>query len=1045
MASTNNYHMSFEAATIETAIVNNNKVHIQIHNTTTQALVDTGASISVISLTALNKAVKHPKIQSSKLISVSGVCATIHRVCGQITLPINIDGYTFSHTFQILDIVNTGVILGADFLRENNAIIDLQNHQLIFNDIKHVTALYLDEREQVVGLVKTITANNIPPNSEFNIQIKVTRTSENSLVLLEPSSFLAEHQLIGGRCLTRIKDGSTYYRILNPTNSTINIKKNKLIAKAYPVDENCIYTLDTNDKISTSSLHANTNSCNKPIDQDLDIHIDKENLTHNEQLQLAELLTRNRDVFAKDASELGKTHIHYHRIDTVTDKPVRSKPYKQTPAARQETDKQIEHMLQHDIIEESTSNYHSPVVLVKKKNGSFRFAVDFRKLNAATESMSFPIPRVDEVFDTIAESKAQIFSVLDLASGFWQVPLDEETKHKTAFITHKGLYQFKRMPFGLMNAPMTYQMLMTKVLKDLNWRIALIYIDDVLVYSKSVAEHFGHLELVFQKLREANLTLQPSKCHFAATTVKYLGHVISNKGIKVDSDKTAAVATYPVPKSIKHVRSFLGMCNYYRKFIKNYSKIAAPLSRLLCKDSKFRWTDECTTAFNTLKAALTSAPILAYPDFSRPFVLSTDASEEAIGYILGQVDPNTNLEHVIAYGGRSLHAAEKRWHINEKEGLALIDAIKTFKPYLSNAKFTVYTDNITVRWLNNNKDASGRLGRWSLFLQSYNFDIVHRAGSKNNADALSRRPYSECTTQEDPKTNSPRPPISTIEIPAHHDKIAVTFEYDGERNSPATINLMETSINAIQHPHTDVQDNPLLSHLQMNDSDFIEIVRFITAGELPDNHKHANTVYIQSQHYHISNGLLYHLHQDRGKGLPPERSLIRQLAVPKSLRKDVLDAYHDCIAGGGHQGFDRTLASIKAKYYWPRMYTDIEEYIRTCETCQQSKRPIHNRPAPLTPIPTEELFSRWHMDILELPCTSEGYRYLLLVVDSFSRYPEAFPLKSQEAPEVARVLFNEIFSRWGAPRTLISDRGQNFMSKLVQALCELFDCSQTLY
>ena len=1028
--------ISFEAATIETAITNNNKINVTVNNSQIQALVDTGATVSVISRSLLQKLATQPNISCSKLASVKGVCSTIHQVSGETTLTISIKGHEFTYRFFILDQVQFPLILGADFLTENKATVDMNKGQVLFHNTVTVAPFCLDERECIVGFAKTQFVNDIPAHSEFNIRLQVSKTKNNTLVLLEPTSILTSLKLVGGRCLTRVRDGIVILRILNPTNHKVHINARKVLAKAYQVDETCIFSLDHTQDQQIGNTQSDTQLNTTDSATSLDLKLDNENLTHDQQKVLHTLLNEHRDIFAKDASELGKTNMHFHRIDTTTDKPVKSRPYSQTPAARKETDVQIEHMLKHDIIEESTSQYHSPVVLVKKKNGSYRFAVDYRKLNSVTEGMSFPIPRIKEALDTIADSKAAIFSVLDLASGFWQVPLDPDTKHKTAFITHRGLYHFKRMPFGLMNAPMTYQMLMTKVLKELNWKIALIYIDDILVFSKSFEDHVQHLRLVFQKLREANLTLQPTKCYFASSRVKYLGHVISKHGIQVDPDNTAAVETFPTPRNVKQVRSFLGMCNYYRKFIKDYSKIAAPLSALLRKSTKFHWNSECGKSFNTLKTALLNAPILAFPDFSKQFVLSTDASDTAIGYILGQINPDNGLEHVVSYGGRSLTACERKWHINEKEGLALVEAIKTFKSYLSTNKFIVYTDNLTVRWLNNNKDPTGKLGRWSLYLQSFNFEIVHRAGSKNNADALSRRDYTD-DRNADSRAQTESPTVSVLDDTAS-SYISVTFEYNSDRQTTPLVNVIE-SVVAAGDREVDISDNPILQRLQEEDADFREIIHFKKTGDLPDNEKTANAIYIQAQHYHISNGLLYHLHQDRGKGLPPDRSLIHQLAVPKSHRLDILEAYHDCIAGGGHQGFDRTLASIRSKYYWPRMYTDIEEYIRTCETCQKSKRPIHNKRVPLTPIPTEELFSRWHMDILELPCTADNYRYVLLVVDSFSRYPEAFPLKSQEATEVARVLFHEVFSRWGAPRTLISDRGQNFMSKLVQALSELFD------
>lgn len=273
------------------------------------------------------------------------------------------------------------------------------------------------------------------------------------------------------------------------------------------------------------------------------------------------------------------------------------------------------------------------MVLVKKPNNEYRFAIDYRKLNAVTQLQTFPAKRLDDVFDAVGQTKAEIFSTLDLASGYWQIALDEETNHKTAFITHDNLYQFKRIPFGLVNAPATFQMVMNMILKGLTWKHCLVYIDDIIVWSDNFDNHLKHLDLVFQRLRKANLTLKPLKCSFAKAEVTYLGHIISKDGIKVNPSKIEAVKSFPIPQNQHDVRSFLGLANYYRKFVKGYSKLALPLNRLLTKNTPFKWTTECQDAFKLLKEKLTNTPLLAYPDFRRQFILSCDASGMAIGYI----------------------------------------------------------------------------------------------------------------------------------------------------------------------------------------------------------------------------------------------------------------------------------------------------------------------------------------------------------------------------------------------------------------------------
>ena len=342
-----------------------------------------------------------------------------------------------------------------------------------------------------------------------------------------------------------------------------------------------------------------------------------------------------RTVPNREEEEIGKTSLYKHKIETVQGaKPVRKQFYRTSPEASKEIRKHVDEMLQNDIIQPSNSKWHSPVVLVKKKNGQTRFACDYRALNKITVPMSFPLPHIETVFDSIGDAKAQIFTNLDFKSAFWQVEMSQGSRHKAAFITQEGVYEWKRMPFGLMNAPISFQTLMSGVLRELSFKSVLVYIDDVLIYSRDFDSHLKDLSLVFQRLRQAGLTLEPSKCHFAVKQLKFLGHVISKNGVEVDPEKTRIVSEFPVPRKQKHVRSFLGMANYYRRFIQNFSKIASPLYALLKKDIPFKWTESCQNSFDKLKNALLSAPILSYPDPVKKFVLTCDASDNAIGYYL---------------------------------------------------------------------------------------------------------------------------------------------------------------------------------------------------------------------------------------------------------------------------------------------------------------------------------------------------------------------------------------------------------------------------
>ena len=395
-------------------------------------------------------------------------------------------------------------------------------------------------------------------------------------------------------------------------------------------------------------------------------------------------------------------------------------------------------MLEQGVVQPSFSPWSSPIVMVKKKDGSWRFCIDYRKLNEATHRDAYPLLRVDATLDSLAGSI--FFTTLDLASGYWQVELEPRDKEKTAFSTSKGHFEFNIMPFGLTNAPATFQRLMECTLAGLVGDQCLIYLDDVIIFSSTFNDHLRRLASVFDRLRAAGLKLKASKCHFIQEQVTYLGHIISSEGIKPDNAKLTAVTTYPTPQNTKEVKQFMGISNYYRRFIPAYAHIAEPLHRLLRKSSKtFQWTEQCEASFNTLKSKLTTPPILAFPRFTDPFIVSTDASNRAIGGVLSQIQDGH--ERVIAYWSRQLTKAQRNYSTIEREALAIVGAVKEFYPYLYGFHFQLLTDHNPLTSLKTLKDTGGRITRWLLFLQQFDFTVAYKKGTSNsNADALSRRP-----------------------------------------------------------------------------------------------------------------------------------------------------------------------------------------------------------------------------------------------------------------------------------------------------------------
>ncbi|UYV68139.1 hypothetical protein LAZ67_5003162, partial [Cordylochernes scorpioides] len=423
-----------------------------------------------------------------------------------------------------------------------------------------------------------------------------------------------------------------------------------------------------------------------------------------------------------------------------------SLPAEGEPKERDIIKDQIDEMLKEGIIRPSSSPWSFPVILVKKRDGKFRFCVDYRKLNEVTVKDVYPIPRIDDVMDILQGSK--YFSAIDLRSGYWQVEIEEKDKEKTAFTTTHGLYEFNVMPFGLCNAPATFERNMDNVLGNLRWQICLCYLDDVIIYSSDFPTHLKRLEAVLKCFSESNLKLNDRKCRFAFEELEILGHITNQQGIKPAEYNIKAVRDFPQPKKVKEVQSFLGMCSYYRKFIKDFSLIADPLTGLIRKNAQFTWTEKQEEAFQNLKKALINPPILGHFDPNAATYKHTDASNIGLGATLVQII--CGEEKVISYLSRTLSKAEQNYSTTEKECLAVVWAISKLRPYLYGRHFKIITDHHALCWLKNLKDPTGRLARWALKIQEYDFDIIHKSGKKHmDADGLSRGPLPETDWVED--------------------------------------------------------------------------------------------------------------------------------------------------------------------------------------------------------------------------------------------------------------------------------------------------------
>ena len=614
-------------------------------------------------------------------------------------------------------------------------------------------------------------------------------------------------------------------------------------------------------------------------------------LSESNSRKIFDTLASFPDVFNEG---LGHTSVLSHHINTGNSTPIRQYPRRLPFHYTGEVEKQVKDMLQQGVVQPSTSPWASPVVLVKKKDGSYRFCVDYRKLNLVTEQDAHPLPRVDDLLDSLNGNC--LFSTLDLRSGYWQVSMSPEDKQKTAFITPHGLYEFLRIPYGLCTAPVTFARALGIILSGLSYDICLCYFDDVIIFSKTIDEHCQCLMRVLQRFRDHGLRVKASKCSFGADNVIYLGHSISSNGVHTDPAKIKAVQELTCPTNLEQLRSFLGLAGYYRKFIPNFASVASPLTELTKKDVAFLWSPLHQASFLQLKDYLCSAPVLAYPQLDKPFIVQTDASTVGLGAILTRLD-DSGKERVVSYASRTLTAREQNYTAMEKEALAVVFATKHFRVYLLGNQFQLVTDNSALKWLHS-VEAKGRLARWVMDLQEYNFTIKHRAGSANqNADALSRLHHTVC----DKKTSGSD--FREVNVPSLNCLVGLVPD----------INLRDAQ-------NTDPDISILL---QLKKDKFPKPPLFVWK----DN-RTLRSFWNCWDELYISDGLLVRNYTTK-QGFSRQR-----IVVPQTLVSKLLENIHSS-PSGGHLGTTRTTLRAKDRFFWPRMDECIRSYIRNCVKCSQ--------------------------------------------------------------------------------------------------------------
>lgn len=818
-----------------------------------------------------------------------------------------------------------------------------------------------------------------------------------------------------------------------------------------------------------------------------------DHLNSEEKSSLISICKEYNHIFYLEGDQLTSTNAITCKIPLNSNVPISTKSYRYPEVHKHEVETQIKGMLDQGIIEESTSPWNSPLWVVPKKADAsakkkWRIVIDYRRLNDITIGDSFPLPNIVDILDQLGHSK--YFSTIDLTSGFHQIKMDPEDSPKTAFSTPSGHYQYSRMPFGLKNAPSIFQRLMNTVLSGIQNYRCFVYLDDIVIHADTLENHNKRLKEVFEKLSTFNLKIQPDKCEFFRREVMYLGHLITEFGVKPDEKKVCAVTDFPIPRTQKDIKSFLGLTGYYRRFIKNFSALTQPLTKLLRKNVEFNWTSIQQQSFENLKSILCSEPILQYPDFTKPFVLTTDASNYAIGSILSQGKVPDDLP--IAYASRTLNKAESNYSTTEKELLAIVWSVKHFRPYLYGNKFFIYTDHKPLTWLFNVKDPGSRLVRWRLALEEYSYEIIYKPGKLNqNADCLSRPPLTISETNICEENKNP----ATITLQINKMSKENNDTYSQFLSKSETILITNDNIKETNEKITSFSQN--LALFVSVDLNFNEIVQkqinkqFSHIEKLKAKNPRLNDIiYISDQNKNFYYIFIKNNYWDNTSYEDIFNSLIKlrdwllndkilKICLPRItfsydklswgkirsmirfiFRKTDISIiiYHDILTNpepeeittilqenhtsptAGHSGFHRTYNRIKKHFKWNNMKNDIKNFIKTCESCQKNKlvRKKFVKPMEITTTssnPLEKIF----LDIVgPLPLTESGNKFILTLQDDLTKFSQAYAIPNHETKTIAENLVRGFICKFGKPDIIVTDQGRDFTSKLFSQIAKLF-------
>ena len=1039
-------------------------------------IFDPGASATVISkrvYDSLPDEAKPPLVDAyHNIITAQGSSITFYGECECL---LELHGKQYQHTALVCDVTEDGFI-GCDFLwgsgRSANITVDPKrpSRQSWTIGGNHVVPLHKYRPENETLDLITVNRICLKPGTQYLVPVQATYPLPKGKYVISARDTTDGDEIISNlQIANAVVNGDNKImvtKVVNVSEEPIILEKGEKIAKAEygakftfsrEIQDKSTSASEASDKVDPKQRRKRRRlTHNMRIRQlvlDPDPHRERvpphlrdlydrsaRILTLEQKKTLAEILCDKQQYFAKDSHDYGYTEMVTHDIETGDQAPIRQRLRHPALALQAEEERLVNEMMEDGQIEPSHSPWSSPVVLAKKKDGSTRFCIDYRKLNEATVKDAYPLPNITGCMNTL--NGAKWFCTMDLKCGYWHVGMTQRAKEKSAFICKQGLFQWRVMPFGLCNAPPTFERLMETVLRGLQWKQCLVYLDDIVVFGATFHECSMRLKTVLDALGQAGLKLKAKKCEFFQQSVKFLGHIISGNGIRTDPAKTKEISEWPRPLEgrrlgkriipfITQVKSFLGVCSYYRKFIDNFARVAEPLQRFTRDGADLTWTEAAEKSFLHLKIALSSSPILAYPVLGRTFYVDTDACDFAMGAVLTQKD-DAGKEHALSYMSKVFTGSEVNHCIWRKEFAAAYKAVRHFESYIYGQEVIVRTDNSAVTHMMRMTDLSAANARMVTYLNGLGVRVEHRKGKEHLVpDGLSRKPEvidkhrcTQCIEKCKPGTGECATQTDSVMLCRVSTRAQSTQHLPGWSQDLWNVDTLVK----------EQQDDPELSLI----ADMVRCNLRCPRDRISHLSTTVKTLHAQYDLLSLKEGLLYRSIPATGEG--PERI---QLVLARRKRREAFDRVHGG-GYGGHLGGRKTNGKIRERFYWPGMISDVRTWVLQCDHCQASKPLLRKTHARLGIYVVGAPMERAAADIAgPLPKTTKGNRYILVIGDYFTRWVEAIPLKNYRSKTIVSAIMDHYITKFGVPLSLHSDQGRSFVSKLMMEYARALGLNKT--